>query len=157
MKQNAIILVAEDDMGHFTLVRKNLVRSSLGNPILHFKDGQEIVDFLFGKAGLRPANSPNLPQFDPRNPYVVLLDIRMPKIDGVEVLRRIKADESLRRMPVIMLTTTDDPTEIDRCYSLGCSFYIVKPADYLEFMNAVEQLGRFLSLPGVQVAPVTCS
>jgi CheY-like chemotaxis protein len=151
MKQNVIILIAEDDTGHFTLIRKNLVRSSVANQILRFKDGQEIVDFLFGQAVATA--SPDAAKFDPRAPYVLLLDIRMPKIDGVEVLRRVKADEVLRRMPVIMLTTTDDPAEVNRCYSLGCSFYIVKPADYVEFMAAVEQLGRFLSLPAVQVAP----
>lgn len=151
MKQNVTILIAEDDTGHFTLIRKNLLRSSVNNQILRFKDGQEIVDFLFGQEP--DAGAPANPRFDPRTPYVLLLDIRMPKIDGVEVLRRVKADDILRRMPVIMLTTTDDPTEVNRCYSLGCSFYIVKPADYVEFMAAVEQLGRFLSLPAVQVAP----
>jgi CheY-like chemotaxis protein len=149
MKQNVTILIAEDDTGHFTLVRKNLARSSIANQILRFKDGQEIIDFLFGTT--------QTPLFDPRTAYVLLLDIRMPKIDGVEVLRRIKADDVLKRIPVIMLTTTDDPTEVNRCYSLGCSFYIVKPADYVEFMAAVEQLGKFLSLPAVQVAPPVVS
>jgi CheY-like chemotaxis protein len=150
MKQNVIILSAEDDTGHFTLIRKNFARASLTNQILHFKDGQEIVDFLWGKTD---PSQPEAPRFDPRTAYVILLDIRMPKIDGVEVLRRVKADATLRAIPVIMLTTTDDPTEINRCYGLGCSFYIVKPADYIEFMNAVEQLGQFLSLAAVQVAP----
>jgi CheY-like chemotaxis protein len=145
MKQSVTILIAEDDTGHFTLVRKNLARTSVANQILRFKDGQEIVDFLFGTM--------ESPKFDPRNAYVLLLDIRMPKIDGVEVLRRIKSDDVLRKIPVVMLTTTDDPAEVGRCYGLGCSFYIVKPADYVEFMAAVEQLGRFLSLPAVQIAP----
>jgi CheY-like chemotaxis protein len=144
MKNDVIILIAEDDTGHFTLVKKNLARASLTNQILHFKDGQEIVDFLFGKT--------DTPRFDPHTPYILLLDIRMPKIDGGEVLRRVKSDPTLRKIPVIMLTTTDDPSEIGRCYNLGCNFYIVKPADYIEFMNAVEQLGRFLSLPAVQVS-----
>ncbi len=144
MNENVIILSAEDDTGHFTLIRRNLSRASLANQILHFKDGQEIIDFFAGRT--------DSPRFDPRTPYVLLLDIRMPKIDGVEVLRRMKSDVELRKIPVIMLTTTDDPSEINRCYSIGCSFYIVKPADYVEFMNAVEQLGKFLSLPAVQVA-----
>jgi CheY-like chemotaxis protein len=147
MKSDVIILIAEDDTGHFTLVKRNLARASLTNQILHFKDGQEIVDFLFGKT--------TTPRFDPRTPYIIFLDIRMPKIDGGEVLRRVKSDPVLRKIPVIMLTTTDDPSEIGRCYNLGCNFYIVKPADYIEFMNAVEQLGRFLALPAVQVAACT--
>jgi CheY-like chemotaxis protein len=153
MKQNVTILSAEDDTGHFTLIRKNFARASLTNQILHFKDGQEIIDFLSGKTDSSAGSLPNPPRFDPHTAYVILLDIRMPKIDGVEVLRRVKADTALRAIPVIMLTTTDDPSEINRCYGLGCSFYIVKPADYIEFMNAVEQLGRFLSLAAVQVAP----
>ena len=144
MKQNVVILSAEDDTGHFTLIRRNLARASLTNQMLHFKDGQAILDFLAGKT--------DSPRFDPHTPYVLLLDIRMPKLDGVEVLRRMKSDGELRQIPVIMLTTTEDPSEINRCYSLGCSFYIVKPADYIEFMNALEQLGRFLSLPTVEVA-----
>lgn len=144
MQENVIILSAEDDTGHFTLIRRNLSRASLANQILHFRDGQEIIDFLSGRT--------ESPRFDPRRPYVLLLDIRMPKIDGVEVLRRIKTDVELRKIPVIMLTTTEDPSEISRCYSLGCSFYIVKPADYVEFMNAIEKLGRFLSLPTLQIA-----
>jgi CheY-like chemotaxis protein len=151
MRKEVTILIADDDTGHYTLIRKNLLRSSVANQIIRFKDGQEITDFLFNQgSSVLPAGTP---KFDPKAPYVLLLDIRMPKIDGVEVLRRVKADDVLRRMPVIMLTTTDDPTEVNRCYCLGCSFYIVKPADYVEFMAAVEQLGKFLSLPAVQVAP----
>ncbi|HSV26874.1 MAG TPA: response regulator [Sedimentisphaerales bacterium] len=144
MKENVVILSVEDDAGHFTLMKRNLARASLPNQVLNFRDGQEILDFFAGKTGS--------PRFNPRTPYVLLLDIRMPKVDGVEVLRRIKGDVELRKIPVIMLTTTDDPSEINRCYSLGCSFYIVKPADYVEFMNAVERLGKFLSLPTVQIA-----
>jgi DNA-binding NarL/FixJ family response regulator len=76
----------------------------------------------------------------------------MPKVDGVEVLRRIKTDRELKKMPVIMLTTTDEAEEIDRCYKMGCSFYIHKPADYGRFMAAVENLGRFISLAGIRLA-----
>jgi CheY-like chemotaxis protein len=78
----------------------------------------------------------------------------MPKVDGQEVLRQIKADEHLRKIPVIMLTTTDDVNEIDRYYGLGCSFYMVKPVNYSRFMRAVENLGEFLSIDGVRVPPI---
>ena len=80
----------------------------------------------------------------PETPYILLLDIRMPKTDGVEVLRQVKEDENLRKIPVIMVTTTDDPREIDRCHALGCSNYITKPIDSEQFMRAIHQLGLFL-------------
>ena len=146
MKKDAVILIAEDDAGHFELVKRNLWRSCIDNEILHFKDGQETLDFLF-KSG-------NGMKLEENRSYVLLLDIRMPKVDGREVLRRIKADEGLRKIPVIMLTTTDNGNEIDLCYEMGCSFYMVKPADYNKFMAAVENLGTFLSLEKVTVPPI---
>jgi CheY-like chemotaxis protein len=78
--------------------------------------------------------------------YVVLLDIRLPKVDGIEVLRRIKSDGEFRKLPVIMLTTTDDAREVDRCHQLGCSVYIQKPVDYEKFTEAVRRLGLFIML-----------
>jgi CheY-like chemotaxis protein len=77
-------------------------------------------------------------------PYLLLLDIRMPKIDGIEVLKRIKDDDELRKIPVIVITTTDDPREVERCHALGCSNYIVKPVDYEKFVETIRQLGFFL-------------
>jgi CheY-like chemotaxis protein len=79
----------------------------------------------------------------------------MPKVDGVEVLRRLKADPELRKIPVIMLTTTDDPREVDRCHALGCNSYIVKPVDYEKFAEAIKNLGLFISLVKVpEIEPV---
>lgn len=146
MKDNMVILIAEDDAGHFALIKRNLWLSCVDNEILHFKDGQEILDFLFG-TGDGPKRQKNIS-------YIILLDIRMPKVDGRKVLRRIKEDHKLRKMPVIMLTTTDDIREVDRCYQLGCSFYMVKPVDYNQFMGAVENLGSFLSLQSVKIPPI---
>lgn len=141
-----IIIVAEDDAGHFELVRKNLWLSCIDNDILHFSDGQQILDFLFqkGHRGHR---------IDGQD-YIILLDIRMPKVDGREVLKCIKNDPKLKRIPVIMLTTTDDDKEVDLCYDLGCSFYMVKPINYSSFMEAVESLGKFLSLDNLKVPKV---
>jgi CheY-like chemotaxis protein len=85
----------------------------------------------------------------------LLLDIRMPKVDGVEVLRRIKDDAAIRKIPVIMLTTTDDPREVARCHALGCNSYIVKPVDYDKFAETITNLGLFISLveiPGIDQA-----
>ena len=146
MTENVVILIAEDDAGHFALIKKNLWRSCIANEILQFKDGQEILDFFMGE-GEGPVRKKN-------TKYVLLLDIRMPKVDGREVLRRMKDDPELRKIPVIMLTTTDEEAEVENCYDLGCSFYIVKPADYNKFMEAVQSLGDFLSTGGIQVPAI---
>jgi CheY-like chemotaxis protein len=149
MNEKAVILIAEDDAGHFELVRKNLWLSCTENEILHFKDGQQVLDFLF-----RTGDGEKRKQ---DQSYILLLDIRMPKVDGQEVLQRIKQDRQLRKIPVIMLTTTDQVSEIDRYYELGCSFYMVKPVNYHRFMRAVENLGVFLSLKGIRVSPINGS
>ena len=138
MNQEVIILIAEDDEGHALLVRKNLSRAGITNRIIHFKDGQEVVDFLFCRG--------EGPHRRLGEAYVLLLDIRMPKLDGTEVLGQIKADPELRKMPVVMITTTDDPREVDRCHQLGCSNYITKPVEYEGFVNAIRQLGLFLAV-----------
>lgn len=138
MTRDVIILVADDDEGHARLIEKNLRRAGLQNEIKRFADGQQILDFLFRRSptGGRCADTP----------YLVLLDIRMPKVDGVEVLRQLKADPELKKIPVSMLTTTDDPREVDRCHALGCSNYLVKPVDYERFSEAMKHLGLFISL-----------
>lgn len=138
MTREVVILIADDDAGHARLIEKNLQRVGLHNGILRFQNGQEVLDFLFGRAGKE--------KLCPETPYLLLLDIRMPKVDGVEVLRQIKGSEELRKLPVIMLTTTDDPREVARCHALGCSNYIVKPVDYEKFSEAIKQLGLFVSL-----------
>src|SRR5581483_3817090 len=130
--------IVDDDEGHAILIRENLEAAGLRNPMQHFRDGQAILDFLAeqGKAGT--------PTQD--NSYLILLDIRMPKVDGVEVLRRLKANPALSKLPVIMLTTTDDIREVERCYELGCNVYIQKPVDYDRFAEAIRRLGLFVML-----------
>ena len=136
------ILMAEDDEGHATLIRSSLARSGVINPIVHFHDGQEILDFLRGgREGPQPGES-----------YLLLLDIQMPKVDGVEVLRELKSDPVLKNIPVIMLTTTDDPREVQNCYELGCNLYITKPVDFQEFMKRLASLGMLIQV--VVVTPV---
>ncbi|MEK7684219.1 MAG: response regulator [Verrucomicrobiota bacterium] len=144
MTREVVILIAEDDSGHARLIERNLTRAGLNNQIEGFANGQEILDFLFlqGEARQRIQDTP----------YLLLLDIRMPKVDGAEVLRQIKQDPELRKIPVLMLTTTDDPREVERCHALGCSNYIVKPVDYDKFAEAIKQLGLFITLvqvPGI--------
>ncbi len=136
MKREVVILLAEDDEGHAALITRNLNRAGILNEIIHFRDGQEVVDFLFGE-GAGPHRSL-------KTAYLLLLDIRMPRLDGVETLRRIKSNPNLRRMPIIMLTTMDDPREVTRCHDLGCNNYIVKPVDSEQFISSIRQLGLFL-------------
>jgi CheY-like chemotaxis protein len=143
MNQEVVILIAEDDEGHAGLIRKNLSRSGIINETQQFSDGQKVLDFLFKKG--------NGPVRESGRAYVLLLDIRMPSVDGVEVLSRVKADPELSKIPVVMITTTDDPREIAHCHKLGCSSYISKPVDYEAFVEAIRQLGLFLSIVQVPV------
>jgi len=138
MQTAPVVLIAEDDEGHAILIQQTLREAGVGNRVLHFTDGQAILDFLF-RRGLGPHCLAN-------QAYVLLLDIRMPKVNGVEVLRQMKTDDELRKLPVIMLTTTDDPGEVARCHELGCSVYIQKPVDYDRFSEAIRRLGLFIML-----------
>lgn len=136
MKREVNIIIAEDDEGHATLIRKNLKRAGVINKMIHLKDGQKTLDYLFKKGEYKDRKS--------GLPMLLLLDIKMPKIDGVEVLRRVKSDSKLKRLPVIIITTTDDPREVEICHELGCSSYIRKPIDYNKFVDAIRKLGLFL-------------
>jgi CheY-like chemotaxis protein len=143
--EQLVILLAEDDEGHAKLVQRNLKRAGLANEVVHVKDGQDALDYVRcqGKYSARQSNGPLL----------LLLDINMPRVDGVEVLRQIKTDSRTAKIPAIMLTTTDDPREVDRCYQLGCSVYVTKPVAYEEFIEAIKRLGLLLAI--VKVPPET--
>src|SRR3989304_4714401 len=136
-KEEVSIVIAEDDEGHASLIMKNLKRAGFRNNFLHFKDGQEVLDFLFQRG--------NGPHRVSGSAYLLLLDIRMPKVDGVEVLRQIKNDPELTKIPVIMVTTTDDPREVENCHRIGCNVNITKPVDYDNFTDAIRKLGLFLT------------
>ncbi|WP_028224802.1 response regulator [Paraburkholderia ferrariae] len=137
------IVLIEDDDGHATLVERNLRRSGISNGFVRFSDGQQALDYFFGPPG---AVAPDIPARDDLANFVVLLDLRMPRVDGFEVLRRLKADPVTASVPVIVLTTTDDPREIERCYELGCNVYVTKPVEYDAFIEAVRRLGFFLQV-----------
>ncbi|MCP4537342.1 MAG: response regulator [Chloroflexi bacterium] len=130
--EQVIILLVEDDPGHARLIEKNLHRSNITNQIVHVSDGQQAIDYLF---------SDECP-----SSLLVLLDLNMPVLDGYQVLKRIKADKRTKRIPVIILTTTDDDREVSRCYSLGCNVYMTKPVSYQQFSDAISKLGLFLSV-----------
>jgi CheY-like chemotaxis protein len=139
-----MIVLAEDDDGHASLVQRNLERAGLANGLERLKDGQEALDFVRGEGAYAGRNTA-------QQSVLLLLDIKMPRVDGVEVLRQIKADPKLASTPVIMLTTTDDPREVERCYKYGCNVYITKPVAYDKFVEAIRQLGLFLQV--VKVPP----
>jgi CheY-like chemotaxis protein len=132
------ILLIEDDPGHARLIEKNVRRAGVNNEIVPFTDGTTAINYLFGQdsAGDRTA----------QKSLLVLLDLNLPDMSGIDILARIKGDEHLKRVPVVVLTTTDDKVEIQRCYDLGCNVYITKPVDYEGFATAIRQLGLFLSV-----------
>ncbi len=138
------ILLIEDDPGHARLIEKNVRRAGVSNTILPFTDGTSALEHLFGSApdGRRHVHLPIL----------VLLDLNLPDMSGTDILARIKADDLVRRAPVIVLTTTDDKLEIQRCYDLGCNVYITKPVEYESFAVAIRQLGLFLAVMQVPEA-----
>lgn len=139
--KDVTILLVEDDPGHARLVEKNLRRANLTNPIVPLSDGRQAMDYLFREG---PYSDDPIPAN-----LLVLLDLNLPVMDGYQVLRRMKGNDSTRRIPVIVLTTTDDEREIDRCYDLGCNVYITKPVDYEGFSEAIRKLGLFLSVVAI--------
>ncbi len=136
MSKPVTIIMIEDDEGHARLIEKNIRRAGILNDIKHFTDGTSALDFLFN-ASDGPSKS---------GPAMILLDLNLPDMSGTDILEKLKADDKLHRAPVIVLTTTDDKVEIQRCYDLGCNVYITKPVEYETFAAAIRQLGLFLSV-----------
>ena len=131
------IVMIEDDEGHARLIEKNIRRAGISNPVHHFLDGASALEFLYQDPKGPVRNGPSL----------ILLDLNLPDMSGIDILATIKAEGSpLRRAPVVVLTTTDDKVEIQRCYDLGCNVYITKPVNYENFADAIRQLGLFLSV-----------
>ena len=125
-------------MGHARLIGKNLRRSNITNNIVHVSDGQQALDYLFGEGEFAGSER--------ASPLLMLLDLDMPVLDGYQVLERMKVDERTRRIPVVILTTTDDLREVGRCYDLGCSVYLTKPIDYTKFTEVIHKVSLFLSV-----------
>ncbi len=135
MSNHVTVVMIEDDEGHARLIEKNIRRAGVLNDILPFTDGTSAVSFLFGPDGTGAVNAGRA--------LLILLDLNLPDMTGVEILARIKQNEHLRRCPVVVLTTTDDKTEVQRCYELGANVYVTKPVNYENFANAIRQLGLF--------------
>jgi DNA-binding response OmpR family regulator len=143
MSEHVTIVMIEDDEGHARLIERNIRRAGVHNQIVPFANGTDAVRFLFGADGSAASNSGRA--------MLILLDLNLPDMSGVDILRRVKENEHLKLTPVVVLTTTDDEREIKRCYDLGANVYITKPVNYESFANAIRQLGLFFSV--IQVPP----
>jgi CheY-like chemotaxis protein len=132
------IVMIEDDAGHAVLIEKNIRRAGVANPIEAFRDGTTGLGYLMGEDGSGEANQGRA--------LLILLDLNLPDMSGIDILQKIKSNAHIRRSPVIVLTTTDDKAEIQRCYDLGCNVYVTKPVNYENFSQAIRQLGLFLSV-----------
>ena len=136
-----IILIAEDDDGHAELIKEALEDSGVCNRIIRFVNGEDAWHFLSGTGdNVRDKN---------KN-YLLLLDINMPKMNGMEVLEKMKSNTDLKEIPIIMLTTTDDPREVEACYKIGCNMYITKPVAFDKFTETLRLLGLFIQIVKVE-------
>ena len=130
------ILLVEDDLAHAEIVRRNFERSRIANRLIHVSDGQAALDYLYCREAFSD------PQLAPR-PGLILLDLRLPKIDGLEVLRTIKADPDLSQIPVVILTTSAAESDVARAYDSHANSYLVKPVDFTQFVELMEVLGYY--------------
>jgi two-component system, response regulator len=130
------ILLAEDNPDHAELTKKALKRANLANEIFHVKDGEEALQFLFHEG-------PYAGRANGVKPALIVLDLRMPKIDGLGVLRRIKQDPELRSIPTVMLTTIEEKEEMSEAYALGANSYVTKPVQFTEFVEKVKLVGLY--------------
>jgi CheY-like chemotaxis protein len=129
------ILIVEDDPNDVELTLTALADYNLANEVVVTRDGQQALDFLYcrGEFSTRA----------PGNPAVMLLDLKLPRIGGLEVLQQVKSDENLKTIPVVVLTSSNEEKDMMRSYRLGVNAYVVKPVDFHEFVNAVKELGVF--------------
>ena len=132
------IIMIEDDEGHARLIERNIRRSGVNNEMIPFTNGTDAVNYLFGSDGSGIEHKDQA--------LLILLDLNLPDMTGIDILKRIKENRHIKCAPVVVLTTTDDDQEIKRCYELGCNVYITKPVNYETFANAIRQLGLFFSV-----------
>ena len=135
MEQFGRILMVEDDPKDVELTLMALEDYKLANEVVVTRDGEEALDYLYCRG--------NFTTRTPDNPAVLLLDLKLPKVDGLEVLQQIKSDEKLRMIPVVVLTSSHEERDMVASYKLGVNAYVVKPVDFHEFINAVKELGIF--------------
>ncbi|MFI5204415.1 MAG: response regulator [Flavobacteriales bacterium] len=136
MENNVEILFAEDNMSDAELTIRALKKNNIVNKLLHVKDGAEALDFIFAQGAYANRKMENLPK-------IILLDLKMPKVNGLEVLEKIKSDGRTKNIPVIVLTSSKEDPDIKKCYALGVNSYVVKPVQFEAFVKAVSDLGLY--------------
>lgn len=132
------IVMIEDDEGHARLIEKNVRRAGVNNEIVPFTNGTAALDYILGADR---SGDPSQGRY-----LLILLDLNLPDMSGIDILEKVKSNQHTKRLPVVILTTTDDEREIQRCYDLGANVYITKPVEYESFANAIRQLGLFFSV-----------
>jgi DNA-binding response OmpR family regulator len=132
------IVMVEDDEGHAKLIEKNIRRAGVSNQIMPFTDGTSAMDYILGEDRSGEVSADRY--------LLILLDLNLPDMSGTEILEQVKSNQYTKRLPIVILTTTDDEMEIQRCYDLGANVYITKPVEYESFANAIRQLGLFFSV-----------
>jgi len=132
------IVMIEDDEGHARLIEKNVRRAGVNNEIVPFTNGTAALDYILGADR---SGDPSQGRY-----LLILLDLNLPDMSGIDILEKVKSNPHTKRLPVVILTTTDDEREIQRCYDLGANVYITKPVEYDSFANAIRQLGLFFSV-----------
>ncbi len=130
------ILLIEDNANDAELAIRALKKHGIGNKLIHLKDGAIALEYLFGTGAYEGRNLNNKPR-------VILLDLKMPKVNGIEVLENIKSNELTSRIPVVVLTSSKENPDVERCYDLGANSYIVKPVDFINFSKAVAEIGLY--------------
>lgn len=132
------IVMIEDDEGHARLIERNIRRAGINNELVTFSNGRAALDYLLGPDGSGTVSA--------ERQLLILLDLNLPDVSGIDILKRLKGNPHLKLTPVVVLTTTDDAREVQRCYELGANVYVTKPVNYEAFSNAIVQLGLFLSV-----------
>ncbi|MDP2089332.1 MAG: response regulator [Flavobacteriaceae bacterium] len=136
MNHEIEILLIEDNMNDAELTIRALRKNNLANKLAHLKDGAEAIDFIFAEGNYSGRKVENVPK-------VILLDLKMPKVNGIEVLKKIKSDERTKKIPIVVLTSSKEDPDIQECYRLGVNSYVVKPVQFEQFVKAVSELGLY--------------
>jgi CheY-like chemotaxis protein len=143
MSEGLSVLIAEDDDGHATLIRRSLKRAGMDAATIHLRDGQELLDYVYRKASWRTREL--------HESMAIIADLNMPRLGGLEILRQLKRDQTFARIPIFVMTTTDNQADVERCYELGAAAYLVKPLEHGMFAEKMRHLAEFLKnvrLPG---------
>ncbi len=143
MYPEAEIILVEDNVSDADLVMRALKKSKVVNNLLHLQDGQEALDYIFGDSGMKMTAPPKL----------ILLDLKMPKVSGLEVLAKLKSNESTKAIPVVILTSSKEDPDLVECYRLGANSYVVKPVVFDDFIKAITQVGLYWLLVNVPIKP----